>query len=125
MQGSQTSLRAVRRSIKFRTLIMSAKRARKPLAGLALRVNAPRKKQKEAPAIKLQVTTLPPETFIPLDPALEYDAEARFLEVDPTPTAFFELFWDDTIFHQITKAKNSHALSNHASGFGSKDYSAV
>ena len=59
---------------------------------------------------------LPPEIFAPLDhPAPEHHAEARIPEnIELSPTASPNLFWDESTFDQIVKATNAYALEKRA-----------
>ena len=88
---------------------MLTKRARKPLAELSTNLLPPAKKQKKA-AHNTELTTQPPETFVPINiPALEHRAEARVpQDIELTPIAFFNLFWDDSILNQIVPATKAY-----------------
>ena len=64
----------------------------------------------------IKFTTLPPESFVPLDhPAPEHRAEARVPEHTAlTPVAFFNFFWDDSILERIVQATNDYANARRA-----------
>ena len=62
-------------------------------------------------AHNIELTTQPSETFVPTNhPALEHHAKARVpQDIELTPIAFFNLFWDDSILNQIVQATNAYA----------------
>ena len=89
----------------------SAKRARKPLAEVTPNIPAPKRQNtSNLKRALIKFTTLPPETFVPLDhPAPEHHAEVRIPEHTELTPAAFDLFWDDSILERIAEATNDYA----------------
>lgn len=100
---------ASERAIILPKTTQPANPARKPLVEPSHNPPAP-KRQKEAPK-KAPITTLPPETFTPLEhSAPEHHAEARIPEnIEPSSITLFNLLWDEYILDRIFKARSTNS----------------
>lgn len=92
---------------------MSAKRARKLLAALFPNVPAPTKTKEQSKGSSHKTHNTTSQGLH--QPASKHCAKARGPKnTEPSPIAFFGLYWDESILDQIVEVTNAHTLAKRA-----------